>query len=78
MLSLRIILSLFLIFTEVLTEEAPEIKEEESVLVLTEKNFEYAVTNNKYVLVEFCKYCTSLFTLCVSLGTTELPLTRLW
>jgi len=56
MMSLPVFLSLFLIFTGVLSEESPEIKEEEGVLVLTEKNFEHAVTNNKYVLVEFCKY----------------------
>ena len=34
----------------------PEIKTEENVLVLTEKNFEHAVESNKHVLVEFCKY----------------------
>ena len=34
----------------------PEIKTEENVLVLTEKNFEHAVKSNKYVLVEFCEY----------------------
>ena len=55
MLSLRVIVFLFVILTGVLSDDAPEIKEEENVLVLTEKNFEYAVTNNKYVLVEFCK-----------------------
>ena len=54
---------MFLIFTTVFSDEAPEIKEEENVLVLTEKNFEYAVTNNKYVLVEFCKYDTFFFEL---------------
>ena len=36
----------------------PEIKEEENVLVLTDKNFDYVVTNNKHVLVEFCKFIT--------------------
>lgn len=45
-----------LISIGVFCDEAPEIKEEESVLVLTEKNFEYAVKNNKFVLVEFCEY----------------------
>lgn len=30
-----------------------EIKKEEGVLVLTEKNFDTAITDNEYVLVEF-------------------------
>lgn len=38
---------------------AEEITEEEDVLVLTEGNFEQAITDNQYILVEFCKYtCT--------------------
>ena len=37
-------------------ESAPEVEEEEDVMVLTEKNFEHAVESNKHVLVEFCKY----------------------
>lgn len=34
----------------------PEIKEEERVLVLGEDNFDYAIENNEFILVEFCKY----------------------
>lgn len=33
-----------------------EIKEDEGVLVLTTSNFEEAIKNNEYVLVEFCEY----------------------
>ena len=32
-----------------------EIQEEENVLVLTNDNFEDAVKDNKYILVEFCE-----------------------
>lgn len=59
-LSIILIGSLFL-FT-VLHAEKPE--EEEDVLVLTTKNFEEAVADNKYLLVEFyapwCGHCKSL------------------
>lgn len=42
---------------------AEEIKLDEGVLVLTEQNFDQAITDNKYVLVEFCKYCHFCFSL---------------
>ena len=32
-----------------------EIEEEENVLVLTSSNFDQAIADNKYILVEFCK-----------------------
>ena len=42
-----------------------EITEEENVLVLTTDNFDGAVENNKFILVEFCEYtvlkCIILF-----------------
>ena len=53
---LRLLIVLSFIFTGILSDEAPEIKIEENVLVLTEKNFEHAVNSNEFVLVEFCKY----------------------
>ena len=37
------------------SDQAPEIKEEDNVLVLTDKNFDVAVYNNRHLLVEFCK-----------------------
>ena len=33
-----------------------EIEVEEDVLVLKESNFEKAINDNEYILVEFCKY----------------------
>lgn len=33
-----------------------EIKDEEGVLVFTKDNFKTGITDNEFVLVEFCKY----------------------
>lgn len=43
---------------------AEEIKLDEGVLVLTEQNFDQAITDNKFVLVEFCKYLPFFFIYC--------------
>ena len=53
-LSVFLIGSLFLF--SVLNAEKPT--EEEDVLVLTTANFEQAIADNKYMLVEFCKWIT--------------------
>ena len=39
---------------------AEEIAEEEGVLVLKTSNFDQALKDNKYILVEFCEYNFSL------------------
>lgn len=47
----------------VLTRADEEIEYEDDVMVLTDSNFDAAVENNKYLLVEFCKclfFCTKL------------------
>lgn len=49
-------LFLFSIFASANCEDAPEVKEEDNVLILTEKNFDHVVTTNQHLLVEFCKY----------------------
>ena len=36
--------------------QADDIKREENVLVLTKDNFDSAIADNKFLLVEFCKY----------------------
>lgn len=35
---------------------ASDIKAEEGVLVLTSDNFQSAISDNEFILVEFCKY----------------------
>ena len=37
-----------------------EITEEEGVIVLTEENFDEAISTNEHILVEFCEYYSSL------------------
>lgn len=50
------LLACFLLLGASLTLASEEIKLDEGVLVLTEQNFDQAITDNQYVLVEFCKY----------------------
>lgn len=41
------------------SKKRPKIKEEDNVLVLNKGNFDRALNETKYLLVEFCKYFLS-------------------
>lgn len=40
-----------------------EVKTEDGVLVLTTDNFPSVIKDNEFVLVEFCKYFSTIFTI---------------
>jgi len=65
MFKLTILSITMLIFGQLaIVSTEPEIKEEERVLVLGEENFDYAIENNEFILVEFyapwCGHCKQL------------------
>jgi len=45
--------------------QSDEIKTDEGVLVLTKGNYESAIKDNEFVLVEFCKF--SIINICICL-----------
>lgn len=47
---------LFVALATVSVQAEEEIKVEDGVLVLTQSNFKQAITDNEFILVEFCKY----------------------
>lgn len=47
---------LFLCFSLLAIAKSGEITDEEGVLVLTKDNFQQAITENAFILVEFCKF----------------------
>ena len=49
---MRLLLSLCVLFVSAFAA----IEEEEGVLVLTNDNFDEAISGNEFILVEFCKY----------------------
>ena len=49
-------MKVLLILALAVLAHSEEIKKDRGVLVLEKDNFKAAVTDNKHVLVEFCKY----------------------
>jgi len=62
------LISVFFFVTGCLLSSA-DIATEEGVLVLTKTNFEQAITDNEFILVEFCKYKNLLIVLLIYQGS---------
>jgi len=53
-------MKLLLLLAFVALARANEIKNDRGVLVLEKETFQTAITSNKHILVEFCKYIPRL------------------
>ena len=53
---MKVFATLLLAFCALARADDAEIKEDEGVLVLTKGNFEKAISDNEFILVEFCEY----------------------
>lgn len=60
---MKFLLGLFSIVLLINTLRCDAPEEEENVLVLTADNFDEALKANKYLLVEFCKFKDTFFSL---------------
>lgn len=52
---------LFVAVATISVQAEEEIKVEDGVLVLTQNNFKQAITDNEFILVEFCKYIFPIY-----------------